>query len=1223
LLALLAEYFIDFQKLSGANLVEGVLKQHKEFKFEPGNGATEGDGDEEAGGEKKRFRIGQLRACSFRGLAPAGRIWDHNFVGQSHLLYGPNGCGKSSLLGAICWCLTGRVFRDDCEPSEPEKIKAYPADGANTGQVERDDAQALIDAEGNSSSVSEPYWVEVQLLSENDESNTTEVWLRRKSDEGLSRSDDGIEWSAICSVMEIGIDEVDAELHLLMPAKVSHLKFGKNPDLVHLLAEIVGYGNLETIAGVAENLGRNARTVATKTETQELRPEDVRLVECVEQIKSLANEAIKELPSYMKVCEESRNCKDIEEFGKTIAARVEARKAQLATDVGIEVPEEGAEEYKEWQEKRNNLPGQVSNLLSELEKPLREIFPISIGLETPPVEILETMEEKLKVFEQEGAQEIEERLAWAKKCRTDEKARLMLKAAAYFPDGSNNCPVCTQALDRVPEVKSELEQLRTISSKDHLQKDIEDHERSLIGRLDVIVSPEQRMEGEKSFGARMRDDWIELKNGQCKGLLLEIAERFDDGVMQVAAEVQEVNVEPFTIPSESEEQFCGAFSDYGEALCKAKQYVELCKSVSSNRDTASEELRYLLKESRVDSEAGAFKEILERGRGTNEELKALEDIHAKTGELWKSAKNVEKFRERIKNLTEIANCADYIKALKISVRKEVIGLVEGEVGERTKSYYELLYENEVLKFEKLTPGHAGNPDIKDEINLYLRAGRHLVPMGPYSNAGRMRALILSFVFALLEKSCGSLGFVILDDPATSLDSAHKAKLVNRIIGKMVGDQQLVLATHYERFYELSKRVFVGKVVEEMVPLRGNNEVSFEAGDILERINSAFQDSPGIWRELAGNLRIWIERSMETLNGYSPIRFRRRDDLVGTIRDYGMITDPRIEGQNQRCIVGILTRDFIDEIRRLCHGEDAQVEEFEDALTKLMECKKQVDEEIMRLKKLYQADLEALAIQPRVQIITLEDWRSNSVDSIIVLREAAASHNAQGIEWNLSDEYRLEGYSVVLLRSEVISPIALPGQYLVLDWEEREPERKDLVIVETNDGKRYVRRIWIKEDKTILLEDANPTKPYEPVHVVVGNCKVRRIVGVLYDNVQIPLGGEGEEWVPASLCDGWFDRIVGVRVYGTSLEPVARNGQIVLIEKTDLKGTILNDMLACVSVRDEGDFIKRCYVKESQCILCAVNQTEREAPIAVDMEAIQQVYPLKGILFEVGLGSSVE
>jgi SOS-response transcriptional repressor LexA len=255
------------------------------------------------------------------------------------------------------------------------------------------------------------------------------------------------------------------------------------------------------------------------------------------------------------------------------------------------------------------------------------------------------------------------------------------------------------------------------------------------------------------------------------------------------------------------------------------------------------------------------------------------------------------------------------------------------------------------------------------------------------------------------------------------------------------------------------------------------------------------------------------------------------------------------------------------------------------------------------------------------VLTIYQFRRNVInENLEVVRAAAAAHNTQGIEWDLSDEYRLEGYSVVLLRSEVISPIALPGQYLVLDWEEREPESKDLVIVETNDGKRYVRRIWVKEDKTIFLEGANPTTTYEPVQVVGGICKVRRIVGVLYDKVEIPLGGEGEEWVSGNLGEGWFDRVVGVRVRGTSLEPVVRNGQIVLVEKQDMRQAISNDMLACVSVRNEGDVIKRCYVRESQCFLCAVNPTERELPMVVDMEAVQQVYPLKGVLFEVGLGT---
>jgi len=1225
LLALLAAHFTTFQKLKGAALVERVLKLHKEFKFEPGNGAAEGNGDEGTGAEKKRFRIGQLRACSFRGLAPARRPWKHDFLGKSHLLYGPNGCGKSSLLGAICWCLTRRVFRDDCEPCEAEKVKAYPAEGENTVQVERDDAQALIDEDGNSSSASDPYWVEMQLFSENTNGETEEVWLKRHSDEGLSSSDDGNEWSAISGVEEIGIDEVDAELHLLMPARVSHLKFGKNPDLVHLLAEIVGYGNLETIAEVAESLGSNARRTATNAKNRELQPEEMRIAEYIEQIKSIANDDIKQLPSYNKICEDSRTGKDIEAFGKTIAERVETGKAQLATDLGIDVPEEGTDEDKEWQEKSNNLPGQVSNLLSELEKPLGEIFPSSIGLETPPVEILETMEEELKVFEQEGAQKIEERLAWAKKCRTDEKARLMLKAAAYFPDGSNNCPVCTQELDRVPEVKSELEQLRPLSSKDHLQKDIEDHERSLIGRLDVIVSPEKRMEGEKSFGARLREDWIEFKNGQCKDLLLAIAERFDDGMKCVAEEFQQVSVETFNIPSDYEEEFAGEFSDYGEALCKAKQYVELCKNASSNRDTASRKWSYLLKESRADSEVDAFKEILERGRATNEELKALDAIQAKTGELGKSAKKADELKDMIENLAEVANNADSIKALKTSVRKEVIELVEGEVGAQTKSYYEHLYDNEVLEYEKLTPGHAGNPGIKDEINLYLRAGRHLVPMGPYSNAGRMRALFLSFAFALLEKSSGSLCMLILDDPALSLDDEHKVRFVDNFVEPAVNNKQVILGTHYETFFDDCIPVFQDGIQLKMLPRRrACDQVEFEASNLLARVQEALDENSGNWRGVGGNLRIWIEKILATMSGYCPAPFIVFNNLTQSIDNYVGITDADIATPERDTIVQAFRCRHVQRvIDKLHHNETVNKPDVEDALRILQQQgKKAVEKEIRRFKGLYQ---HALLGRGRGQgakvVLTISTFRENLIDeNLEVVREAAAAHNAQGIEWDLSDEYPLEGYPVVLLCSRVIAPIALPGQYLVLDWEEREPESKDLVIVETNDGKRYVRRIWMKEDKTILLEGANPTKPYEPVRVVEGICRVRRIVGVLYDNVQIPLGGDGEEWVPGNLSDGWFDGVVGVRVRGTSLEPVVRNGQIVLVEKRDLRQSILNDMLACVSVRDEGDVIKRCYVKESQCFLCAVNATERELPMVVDMEAVQTVYPLKGVLFEVGLGS---
>lgn len=73
------------------------------------------------------WNVGQVRASSYRGLAPAGQTWEHDFNGECHLLHGPNGCGKSSLLGAIAWCLTGQIFRDDCPPCAPSNVDTYTA----------------------------------------------------------------------------------------------------------------------------------------------------------------------------------------------------------------------------------------------------------------------------------------------------------------------------------------------------------------------------------------------------------------------------------------------------------------------------------------------------------------------------------------------------------------------------------------------------------------------------------------------------------------------------------------------------------------------------------------------------------------------------------------------------------------------------------------------------------------------------------------------------------------------------------------------------------------------------------------------------------------------------------------------------------------------------------------------------------------------------------------
>ena len=134
----------------------------------------------------RALKLHDIKAFSYRGLAPAGKTWAHEFEGASHLLYGPNGCGKSSLLGAVAWCLTGRVFRDDRPPSLPEMVPTYTDRDKPAHVADHPDALALMEASGKTSDPTAEYWVELQFEGLTDGDQAAALWLRRHSDGVLS-----------------------------------------------------------------------------------------------------------------------------------------------------------------------------------------------------------------------------------------------------------------------------------------------------------------------------------------------------------------------------------------------------------------------------------------------------------------------------------------------------------------------------------------------------------------------------------------------------------------------------------------------------------------------------------------------------------------------------------------------------------------------------------------------------------------------------------------------------------------------------------------------------------------------------------------------------------------------------------------------------------------------------------------------------------------------------
>ena len=213
-----------------------------------------------------------------------------------------------------------------------------------------------------------------------------------------------------------------------------------------------------------------------------------------------------------------------------------------------------------------------------------------------------------------------------------------------------------------------------------------------------------------------------------------------------------------------------------------------------------------------------------------------------------------------------------------------------------------------------------------------------------------------------------------------------------------------------------------------------------------------------------------------------------------------------------------------------------------------------------------------------------------------------------------DIHGLDGHQVAIARGDMVEPIVFPGQFVLLDNKDTTPTNEDLIIAETEEGERYLRRFWHGTDRSLLLEATNPTRPKQPVRLRGGKHKMRRVVGVLFKQAKLDEPRTAQEWEAAQLPGGWSVDVVGLRIRGTSMEPLVRETQLVLVRKNELQ-EVKKAALACVDIADVGTVIKRCYPSDKEWVLCSINPNDIEDPMRVKTQDVLHAYPLVGVLFE--------
>lgn len=1223
-LKIISSHLNQLQELKGAELAENFVSQVIELEKLDKEDDVEIDSDEsvlddtqQVNTAGKQWRLGAIKSQSFRGLAPSDQCWEFDFDKNSHLFYGSNGCGKSSLLGAIAWCLTGRIFRDDCAPSIPETIKSFSMASNSVSAKNRPDGLTLTKTDGSETETDSNYWVDLQLITLDELSNDIYQWIRRHSSEGLRKSHDGIEWISIDSLDDANISEIDAEINILMPARVSHMRFGKDPDLARLFSQIVGFDDLADIAELAGRIQMGLNREANKWEKNDLVKENEAIEREVKLLEELESEALKKLPAYLSAMSLLRVLSDVESLQADILYALNSAKITLAEDLGIEVPESGTDEEVEFVENLNILPGQLAVCLEELGKPISEIFESSMGFDSKTEHDIDVLRKLLDEFIVNAEIQTKERIEWAIEETKNEALQLFLISSKYYSVEDKTCPVCTQSLEKVPFIQKQLNDLKASVEKKHLFKEIDDIERELIENLNEIVPVQERKEGKNRLKDRVLTDWNEFKQGMFSNLLETFANKFDSKVNDLVKNITPVAAKKQAKLSDDFKEYSGAFNKLDIAIQDANDYISLLEEVRGNSEDINNGIvKILTSKDNSDTNGKSLIETLEQGSSTNESLSIFITAQNYIEVLYRHQKSKSDIEEKIKFWRQCAISSEIIKSMGAMVRQEIINVV-GDVEPAMKKYYGELYTDDILNLSDVTTGNAANPELKNELNVYFEIGNEKIPVSPFSNAGRLRALAISFVFSLLEKSTKTLDLVLFDDPALSLDDIHKTRLVRRLVAPLLNTHQVVLATHYEQFYKKSLDTFSGCTCLELIPRRTLNDVvSFEPSDILSRVEEALSNPNVYWRDIAGSLRRWVERSLHAISSYCPEVFFDNMNLQVSSQKYAEITDPRIATPKRDKIVEILTPDFIRNLHQMAHDDDVQEADVLDALQELKKCRKFVQTEIVRIKEIYLHTIlgAPLAAQPILELLTFDDVIPDY--EMPIVGSAAAASGGVGVQWIESVTCRLSGYPMVIVKCPTISPIAVVGQYLLLDPTEKSLSDSDLSVVRTDTGEKYLRRYW-GDGNFIQLEATNITLPFKPVKLSFGSHLVQRVVGVIYGNITCAIGEEGDEWTNiGGSIPSVFDNLKMIRVVGHSMNPIALDGQFVLIEESLDIQSINDGELACVDIVDKEAVIKRCYPADDMWVLISINPNDVEEPIKIRPDEIRSIYKLAGVLFEV-------
>ena len=1165
-----------------------------------------------------QWRLITLRCVSIRGIAPSGESFEFSFDNQSCLIYGPNGSGKSSLLSAIIWVLTGTAIVDTATAADQAPLYSVSS-GKSSGAKVRDwPIMATLPSVSDLAKASADCRAELLIERPGDH---TRLWLGRSHGSPLQVSTDGLTWVPLSDITAIGIAPLDIQLSLIAPTMFGRRSIEEADNTRSILSLMLGFDDLEQLGELASQLSTN-RTKLANIEKKDIEAKVVAL-----------QTSLRLLPA--RLPEGSDSAKAVEELAATSAltgARFETTIKQLE-DAVTKAESHLAQALGLFEGDGPHSGGLADRLtvaIDHLAKGFDINFPslakMRLANAVPaddtclPTERLDGIARGFETFCAKAKAAIANRYAWwLKENAAGSKSALLLKAAQYFDPEHGDCPVCERTIDD-PLLREHLESLKKLDTA--AGTELRTFFTGLSDSLTEIVPKSLAALSSKTVQQAIDNDWTNLRTNLLHGELVPLSSAFEPKICATKAKVEDISTPDLhLLPETCEEAFRLAASPFVNAMQSAQVAVALLQWSSQKLSSICDEMHEYLTNGEVST---SLLGQLAKGKAEAALVKPLVVVCQEIGQLRKDQDAIDKCRSQLKLLEDLTDPLDQLKLLSKYAETIVQSEFDAIKGITAANLKHLYPETST----GMRPGNLKLGKGKNKtVEALLTSTTFEVPGQYFANAGLQRAIALAFYFALLEKHTGGIGFVVMDDPILSLDGDHRERWAVNLLRPKLTTLQIILATHQRVFLRHCEHDFVPGRVVELNPRTGHRRISCRPGARLQRATQQFEE--GDWLGAAITMRKFREDVLISLDAYCDTVLFDSADLAGSARRYEHLpSNHPLAGEAQQKICDRLKRNdvgyVLDPAAHSMTEADVTRSMVEDCLPRLTELSNTVTKELARLDALRIRSLRSTVIDVNTVPFGKLDSRVTWSKSLTfpLVGSTAAKSNPWSVELSTTGEsVQVCSGAAVQVADDSMEPVARFGQWVLLADEGTQLNEGDLVAARDENDGRYLRRLW-SDERQWILQAINPNRPAPSLTMTKRLLGIRKIIGVIYS----PLGvakrkaADAVEWLPCASLDAakvLKDYRV-IEVHGDSLDPIARDGQKLLVDQPLADPlTCPEGELAVVEFADDaaGSVVKRVFPTKDRWTLVSPNPVDRLSPMIVFPKDIRAVWIVRGVLFE--------